>query len=98
MLEDPELLPSSHVASPDDVHVLQVHVLVDREDPLSNTHQARFETVQQERGRKSSNLIMINEGGAGEEEGSDGASGGEASGAEEVRRGEARECVCWGCV
>ncbi len=62
MVEDPELLPSSHVASPDDVHVLQVHVMVDREDPLSNTHQALFETVQQELGRKSSGgMLQIHE-------------------------------------
>ncbi|GMH57634.1 hypothetical protein TrLO_g15251 [Triparma laevis f. longispina] len=61
-LEDPELLPSSHVAAPDDVHVLQVHVLVDREDPLSNTHQALFETVQSICGRKSSgNMLIISE-------------------------------------
>jgi len=80
MLEDPELLPSSHVANPDDVHVLQVHVLVDREDPLSNTHQALFETVQQERGRKSSNLIMINEDNADEEGEAGESRGGEGSG------------------
>jgi hypothetical protein len=64
-----------------------VHVLVDREDPLSNTHQALFETVQQERGRKSSNLIMINEDDAKED--AEGTSGGEGSGAEEVRMNEA---------
>ena len=84
MLEDPELLPSSHVASPDDVHVLQVHVLVDREDPLSNTHQALFETVQVERGRKSSNLIMINEESGEDKEEGEGGVGGEGSEGEEL--------------
>ncbi|GMH75329.1 hypothetical protein TrST_g7980 [Triparma strigata] len=74
MLEDPELLPTSHVAAPDDVHVLQVHVLVDREDPLSNTHQALFETVQSICGRKSSgNMLIISE--ELEEEGEEGTSG-----------------------
>jgi len=80
-LEDPELLPSSHVASPDDVHVLQVHVLVDREDPLSNTHQALFETVQQELGRKSSgNMLIISEE-MDDEGGADESTKGDGSGA-----------------
>jgi hypothetical protein len=72
MLEDPELLPTSHAQKLDENHVLQVHVLVDKEDPLSNTHQALFETVQSELGRKSSGgMLMIGEGEDGEEESED---------------------------
>ena len=74
MMEAPELLPTAHAQRLHEHGVLQVHVLVDREDPLSNTHQALFDTVQSETGRRSSGggLMMLREGhDEREEEGGD---------------------------